>query len=991
MTWFRYKMVGFAAFAVAFGQVLSVQAAEPTVTAKDLPRIKATEPADAVKTFQVRPGFHIELAASEPLVIDPIAMSFDADGRMYVIEMRDYSERRAEHLSRIRCLEDTDGDGVYDKATLFLDNLPWATAITCVNGGVLVGACPDIIFAKDTNGDGVADEKKIVFTGFGSTQEKLNVQGLFNNFIWGPDNRIHGCSGHDGGMVQQSLHPDRAPLDVRGKGFVIDPRDWSMTTEAGGGQYGLSFDPWGRLYTCENSSHIEMFMYDAAYASRNPYYTMPNPMVSIAADGPAAEVFRISPEEPWRVIRTRWRVAGLVGGPVEGGGRSAGYFTGATGATIYKGDAFGKDYVGDAFVGDAGGNLVHHKRIHADGVGFIAERPADEKKREFAASNDTWFRPVDFANAPDGTLYIADMYREIIEHPWSIPPQIKQFLDLNSGNDRGRIYRLAPDGFHHSSPPKLNQANSTELVQLLAHPNAWQRETANRLLFERQDKSVLPALRDLLRNSPSPLARLGAMNVLEGMNSLKESDLLAGFADADANVRERAVKLAESQLHSTILPASLWTPMSKLAGDPADRVRYQLAFTLGQLSNDGRETLLSQIAHHDAGDPWIRSAILSSLKSGADTVFDNLFADESFRGSAVGRSMLMDLAQIIGAAGPKDSINQTLSLLNRSPDLSLKLGCARGIFEGAAQSNTLATLKSDLLPMIQSARNIAGDTKQPSSTRVNAVELLGFGQFEDVGDSLLTLIGTRQDSAVAIAAFSAIDRFDNPAIADGVIQRWSKFSRHEQPEAIGLLVKRPARALALLHAIQVKQIPPDAIPAQQAAYLQHNANNEVARLAREILPTPGAKREAVVEQFKSALALTGDRAKGKSIYEQRCIACHRLEGEGNAVGPDLVTVKNSGKEKLLLSILDPSREVAPNYVSYLIETQDGQSLVGIIANDTTTSITLKQAYGKDTTFPRSNIKRMSSDRKSLMPDGLEVGLTPQNMADLLEFISTARP
>ena len=365
---------------------------------------------------------------------------------MFVIEMRDYSEHRAEKLGRIRMLEDKDGDGVYETSTIFLDHLPWPTAVMCVNGGVLIGACPDIIFAKDTNGDGVADEVKTIFTGFGSTQTKLNVQGLFNNFNWGLDNRIHGCSGEDGGMVTQAMHPNAPPLDVRGKGFVIDPRDWSMTTEAGGGQYGISFDPTGRMFTCTNSSHCEMFMYDSRYAARNPFATLPDPRISIAADGPAAEVYRVSPEEPWRVIRTRWRVAGLVGGPVEGGGRSAGYFTGATGITIYRGDAFGPEYVGDAFVGDAGGNLVHHKHIRPgpDGIEPIAERPNDEKKIEFAASNDTWFRPVDFANAPDGCLYICDMYREVIEHPWSIPPEIKKYLDLDSGRDRGRIYRIAP-------------------------------------------------------------------------------------------------------------------------------------------------------------------------------------------------------------------------------------------------------------------------------------------------------------------------------------------------------------------------------------------------------------------------------------------------------------------------------------------------------------------------------------------------------------------
>src|SRR5688572_28546639 len=181
----------------------SAPATEPTVKPEDLPRVPPTEPQDALKRFSVRPGFEVQLVAAEPDVIDPIALCFDEDGRMYVVEMRDYSESREKRLGRIRRLEDVDGDGRYEKSTVFLEKLAWPTAVFYTNGGVLVGATPDILYAKDTNGDGVADETRKIFTGFGATQEKLNVQGLFNNFIWGLDNRIHGCSGTNGGLVQR--------------------------------------------------------------------------------------------------------------------------------------------------------------------------------------------------------------------------------------------------------------------------------------------------------------------------------------------------------------------------------------------------------------------------------------------------------------------------------------------------------------------------------------------------------------------------------------------------------------------------------------------------------------------------------------------------------------------------------------------------------------------------------------------------------------------
>src|SRR5207253_7036015 len=295
-------------------------------------------------------------------------------------------------------------------------------------------------------------------------------------------------------------------------------------------------------------------------------------LVDIATDGPAAEVYRISPEEPWRVIRTKWRVNGLVPGPIEGGGRSAGYFTGATGVTIFRGDAWGKEFVGDAFIGDAGGNLVHRKKIRSDGLNLIAERPADEQKREFAASKDTWFRPVQFANGPDGNLYIADMYREVIEHPWSLPESIKKHLDLNSGNDRGRIYRVAPDGFRQPKRPHLSVATTKELVALLQHPNGWQRDTAARLLYERQDGLAAPLLKESLRNSRSALARMHSLYVLHGLGKLDEATERKALQDRDSIVRQHAVRLTATISGSSGQP---WKELTRLEHDPDIQVRYQ--------------------------------------------------------------------------------------------------------------------------------------------------------------------------------------------------------------------------------------------------------------------------------------------------------------------------------------------------------------------------------------------------------------------------------
>src|SRR5205809_4159039 len=324
--------------AVAFCSALSLRvlAAEPEVSEKDLPRVPPTESNKATATFQIKRGFRIELVAAEPLVVDPIAIAFGEGGRLFVVEMRDYPERRNEtpHLGRIRLLQDTDGDGRFDKSTVYVDNLPWPTAVICWNGGIFVGATPDILYCKDTNGDGVADVREVVFTGIAGNYapydvNKLNVQALFNGFTWGLDNRIHAANGGDGGKVylvdseftrawqgRAGINPKseiRNPksLDLRGHDFSFDPRTLTMRLESGGGQYGLSFDDHGRKFVCSNSAHIREVMYEDRDSARNPFFTMPPAAVDMAADGPAAPVYRISPDEPWRVLRTRWRVTGL--------------------------------------------------------------------------------------------------------------------------------------------------------------------------------------------------------------------------------------------------------------------------------------------------------------------------------------------------------------------------------------------------------------------------------------------------------------------------------------------------------------------------------------------------------------------------------------------------------------------------------------------------------------------------------------------------------
>ena len=945
--------------------------------AKDLPRYPAVEPKDAVATWKVKPGFHLKLAASEPQLRSPIAVSFDERGRMFVCEMIDYSERRDEtpHLGRVSMLEDKDGDGIYETSTVFADDLPWPTGLICANGGVYVIATPDVWFFKDTKGTGRADVREKVFTGFGTGLKLLNVQGLANCPQWGLDNRIHiQAGGGNRGVVTCLKRPDLKGVELGGKDFWFDPRTHEFGLEAGGAQYGMSFDDYGRKFACSNSDHLQYFVYDDRYAARNPFFSMPNSRQSIAADGGAAEVYRISPDEPWRIVRTRWRVAGVVKGMVEGGGRVSGYFTGATGTTIYRGDAYGEDFRNNAFVGDAGGQLVHRKKIYPDGVSLIGKRPDDEQNFEFAASKDTWVRVVNFANAPDGCLHVIDMYREVIEHPWSIPDEIKKHLDLNSGNDRGRIYRIEPDRADWQRRPGVNLSNAStaELVKTLEHPNGWQRDTAARLLYERQDRSAIPLLEKLVGESKSEVAKIHALGALDGFGRLSEKTVIKAMNDENEHVRERAVFLSKGK-------SGARDALLRLVNDPSPRVRFQVALCTEDLE------ILGRLGAKDHSDKWIAPALLSAPPDVLNGTFALMKQQDHFAKDAA--PFIAKIIEIRAAsADPVGRVALIDFLSQGKPNIQWLRALGEGL-RRAGSSIAKVDTENKLAAVFAKAADTVRDAKAADVVRVEAMQLVSLDSPKQAIPALRACLEKSQAEAVQAAGIAALGQFAGSEVTDALIAHWPDFSRKARTAALAFLLARSDRAAALLNAIETKKIAAGELAASDAQALFKHKDASVGKLADKVLAElKPPSRESVIEKFKSAITAKGDAARGKQVFTQRCVTCHRAGGQGMQVGPDLITVKTKGRDGLLTAILDPNKEIAPQFIAYNIETKDGQSLLGLIAKDDASGMTLKMIGGTEQTIPRAQIKGSSSSGLSLMPEGIEAGMDAQAMADLLTFI-----
>jgi putative membrane-bound dehydrogenase-like protein len=962
----------------------------------ELARVAPHEPRDAIATFTVQPGFRLDQVAAEPLVASPVAMAHDEDGRLYVVEMRDYSEQDQERLGRIRLLEDTDGDGTFDQAEIFVDDLSWPTAVTCWDGGIFVGAAPDIWFFRDTTGDSKADVRTKVFTGFA----RNNVQGLLNSFQWGPDNRIHGSASSNGGLITRPDAPDAKGVSVSGRDFSFDPRTLELRAESGGAQHGMTFDDWGRKFVCSNSDHIQMVMFEDRYLARNPNVPAPSARVSIASDGPQAEVFRTSPIEPWRIVRTRLRVTGAAPGPIEGGGRAGGYFTGATGTTIYRGDAWPSEFVGQSFTGDVGSNIVHRKILKPDGIGFIADRA--DKGREFVASTDNWFRAAQFANGPDGNLYIIDVYREVIEHPLSLPPEIKQYLDLTSGRERGRIYRVAPAGFHATRTPKLSDLPTDELVGRLESSNGWTRDAVTRLLYERQDWGALGPLEKLTSESKSPLARAHALDALAGLDLIKSkalspATLLARLDDESPRVREHAVRLSEPLLANS---PELSAKIRKLAGDDDIRVRYQVAFTLGAMRDPERIKALAAIVRHDAPDRWISLAVTSALAEGAGELFATLAADRGWRATAQGRSALADLASYVGRQNHDAESKRLLTALESlaNEDDALAEAVVRGFGAGiskspgtlAGQLTALGGVRSSrvLGSLLERARRDAADHKLPAAERVEAIQTLALDGYATARPVLTPLLSTHEPQNVQSAALGTLARYTDPRVAQSILEAWPSLGPRMRSQAAEVLFSRPAWLAMFIDAVETEKASLADIDAARRSALESHPNLALRQRAAPLLAKlKNGRRQDVVDAYRPALTAQGDRSRGRQVFQKVCAACHRLEGVGHEIGPSLAAFRNRGAEALLVNVLDPNREVNPQYLNYVLITQDGRSMTGMIAAETANSVTLRRAEDITDTVARSEIEVLRSSNLSIMPEGLEKQIDPAAMADLLAYLA----
>src|ERR1043166_139174 len=958
-------------------------------------------PEQSLQYLKTEPGLKVELVAAEPMVVDPVAVAWDEKGRMFVVEDRGYPTgpgKGKPPLGQVVLLEDTDGDGKYDKRTVFADGLTFPNGVMCWKGGVYVTCAPYLYYFKDTDGDGKADVKEIVFKGF---QDLSTTQLRVSHPTLNLDNWVYLTSGLTAAKVSTLGHGNRPVVFLNRMDGRFQPGPDELEETAGTAQFGQTFDRFGRRFICSNRNHIQHVVMQLAYLKRNPNLSFSQMVEDIPDHEAACRVYPLSAN----ITAAAWHT---------------GFITSACGVTIYEGTALPEAYRGNSFTCEPAGNLVHHDVLLPNGVTFVAKRAYPTN--EFLASPDNWFRPVNLANGPDGALYVCDMYRKTIEHPDYLPEATRKVTDFESGKDMGRIYRIVADRRQGKKGVKkvktLNPARSIdlgkmsakELVGQLNNSNIWWRMPPQRLLLERHEpKAVLlpqavPYLKSLCKTGKTPEARVHALRTLEGLGALRDEQIGGALADEHPAVREHGIQLAEPCLARS--PA-LSQRLLALADDPDSRVRFQCALTLGGLNDDQVVAALVKIAARNLDDKWTRAAVLTAINRREERFLHEFLAVAARESPLSLAPMMSELGHIIAAGVPSEKLVPSLQDIvasRSSTDLSWQMAAVSGFGEGlkargpstkgrpgllALFDGGSADVRQGLEYLLKRASDMALDSRQPLSLRLPAISLLSQAEYATAGEPLEKLIEPQQPSEIQTAAIRALGQLSKPEAGPALVkrERWNAYTPAVRDVVLSALMVNTNFLQSLFTAIEKGDVPAWTVNADRRNQLMRHKDEAIQNRATALFKnlTPG-DRMKVYEESKSVLALKPDGKNGHAGFQRLCTPCDVFAGEGHTVGPDLTGIRNQPADVLLLHIVVPEYEIVPIYTCYNVETKDGQSFSGLLAAETPATITLRMAQGVEQKIARSDVASMQTSRLSLMPQELEKAMSKQELADLIAFL-----
>jgi putative membrane-bound dehydrogenase-like protein len=949
-------------------------------------------PRESLQHFRLEEGLQLQLVAAEPLVVDPVATAFDADGRMFVAENRGYPTGPGEGrppAGVVALLEDTDGDGVFDKRTNFAEGLSYPNGLLPWRGGIFVTCAPDIFYLKDTDGDNKADVRKVVLTGFST---KSTTQLRVSHPKLGLDGWVWVTAGLQGGDVESPLNKQQAKVSYNKSDGRFHPDTFEFTTVSGQGQFGLTFDDYGNKFVCDNRTPIDHTVLQPHHLKRNPRYAFSQTVNTVGTDGADAVVYPLSRDTT---------TAGFH--PTLLTKLHLGSFTSACGTLVFRGNRLPATHYGNVFICEPAQNLVQRRIMTPTGGSFDARIAKDGE--EFLATPDTWSRIVYADHGPEGGLYLTDFYRKTLDHPRYLPEHVRETADFISGNTQGRIYRVVSEAGSRRNwkSYSLAEAGAERLVRELDIDNGWSRDTARRLLLERRDAGSVAPLRRLAAKGETSGGRVAALWLLANFDQLDEAMLYAAVSDKDPRVREAGMRLSEPRIKDD--PALAERLMARGA-DADPKVAFHQALALGEFEGQAKLAVLAGIAFNTPEDQWTRVEALSSIGSHTKAFAMNLLGLHYLGNAARSRdlsALMNETGRILGASGGPEDAQAVFSTAVRSAqpsDAAWQRSLLSGIADGlrskrsslralVSGSEAGARMKADVERIMSQAAADAGDTKASSRSRIAAVELLAHSDYATCGETLLGLVGSREAIELQQAAIRSLTRIVDPKIGPALVEpgKWRGYPPTISRAVAGAMLSNSRLLPDLLEGMSSGVVQSWMVEPRRRASLLKHRDKRVQAMAKKVFgELESGDRKQAYEEAKAVAAMKGDGVNGKAVYTRICAQCHVYEGLGAKVGPDLTGMRNQPAEALLMHIVMPNYEVVPGYTSYEIETRDDRSLSGLLASESDSSVTIRQAQGVEETVLRSNILSMRSTSLSLMPEQLEKTISKQELADLLAFL-----
>ncbi len=991
-------------------------------------------PAEAQKKFVVPKGFEVRLFAAEPDIINPVAMTWDDRGRLWVLELYEYplgAPAGAKPRDRIKILEDTDNDGRADKVTVFADGLNLATGLLIGNDGVYVGQAPHLLFLQDTNHDDVADTRTVLLTGFGLEDR----HELLNGFTWGPDGQLymtHGVFTHSKVKVPEASEPG---VELNAAVARFDPRTKKFEVFADGtsNPWGVDFDRYGNAFV-------------SACVLDHLFHMAPGGIYARQGGTPANPyAYEVLPS----IVDHKHYMAAYCG------------------VCIYQGNQLPAEYLGHVFMGNIHQNAINHDRLIPNGSSFKAVA-----ERDFLTTSDGWFRPVSEQVGPDGALWVADWYDK---YPCY---QNAQADPEGVDRQRGRIWRVVYTGENPGkkmpSRPEvsmnLSKLSNDELVKLLEHPNEWQRRTAQRILGERSDRSHarpdnyrLPALGGLGAEIDRNLQRLvlngkdletrlaalwtlhrigptGKWNAVEDESASRPDFLEQLLSDGQPALRAWAVRFAAENLavlskqsapgssagqegaqRGHALYRRLLAALEHLASDPSPAVRLAVATAARQLVSSSL-TVDTDI-DNDAPVGKLLGALIQSSADAKDPLLPFMIwvaGEPAFAGHPAGGldwlaqhgAKTMPLSGILARKATRRlcdtqetaKLDLLVGFIGKlaEKDPTLASAAIEGVIEGqkakplrpSLDTNPLFAMLSknpnrrlresaqqlgtmwDNAPCIQATLSTINDPKRTVQQRTGAIDAAKPLKNDAAREALLTLVGTKNPDSLVIEAIRALGEIGGDRTSDELLKTWSAFTPGARAAAAEVLVSRRPWAIALLSAIEAKRISRAELPATAIRSLGESKDPLIQQRALEVIgrirPANADKQKIIAEKKQMILSASRPDLQGAhEIARKTCLVCHKLNGEGADVGPDLTGEGRSSLDALLANVIDPNQVVGKGYENVEVETKDGRSVSGRLVEDTDARITLLSAGPKQEVIAKSDIARMRVSQLSVMPEGLE--------------------